>query len=93
MDEHRFTPPSGRRSPERDAQVRTVTRITRGVAVAAVLGTAVFGGLAAAETGSSTSSPPATPIASATAAVDDAGGVALVPTASAQAPVASSGGS
>jgi hypothetical protein len=36
-------------SPEpRDAQVRAVRRVTRGVAAAAVLGTAVFGGLAAA---------------------------------------------
>ncbi|WP_217920757.1 hypothetical protein [Miltoncostaea oceani] len=94
MDGHRFTPPSGRRSHERDAQVRAVTRITRGVAAVAVLGTAVFGGLAAAATGSSQAPPAAVPGATASAsAAADATGAVIAPAASTQPPVASSGGS
>ena len=53
MTSRRFTPPTGPRSGERDRQVRRVRLVTRSVASLAVLGTAVFGGLAAAGHGSS----------------------------------------
>jgi hypothetical protein len=82
-----------RRSHRRDADVRTVSRITRSVAALAAIGTAVVGGLAATSTGAAPDA--ATPVAS------PAGPVATVPTyapspspsPSLQAPVASSGAS
>ncbi len=96
------------RSPRRDANVRTVSRITRAVAALAVLGTAAVGGLAAA--GTDTTSPSATAVAGASTS-PDAGSAypadAQVsrsrsdnlaspprsPVASVQAPAATSGGS
>lgn len=79
------------RSHRRDSHVRTVTRVTRTVAAAAVLGTAAFGGLAAAGTHASTPSP-----IGSSASADrsrDLAPPASPPSASAQAPAASSGGS
>ena len=58
------------RSRRRDEHVRTVSRATRAIAALAVLGTATFGGLAAASTRASTkaSSSAATPGTAAAAA-------------------------
>ncbi len=86
-----------RRSHRRDASVRTVSRVTRAVAALAVLGTAAVGGVAAAGT-NPTASPPASnaDIASVVSAPQDRAGLAVptyAPAPSAQAPVASSGGS
>ena len=75
------------RSQRRDLHVREVSRVTRAVAAVAVLGTATFGGLAAAGTDTTSAS---------TQSSSQSGGLAApatAPTSSAQAPVASSGGS
>ena len=58
------------RSRRRDEHVRTVSRATRAIAALAVLGTATFGGLAAASTrASSSAATPGTAAAAATGAV------------------------
>jgi hypothetical protein len=82
------------RSHRRDAHVRTVSRASRAVAALAVLGTATFGGLAAARTHSTAAS--TTAGAASTSSPSRSDGLAApasVPVPSAQAPVASSGGS
>ena len=97
------------RSRSRDEHVRSVSRATRAIAALAVLGTAIFGGLAAAS--ARTSSPATTAGSATTAATSTVAGsssssqssgksaslaapaAAPTPAASAQPPVASSGGS
>ena len=98
---------TSRRPPEpRDAHTRRIRRVTRGVAAAAVLGTAAFGGLAAAASRSEAAAedPPAathdrTRVDSVRGAIDsmlaDVFGDedAQAPSSSDRAPVAPSGGS
>ena len=83
---------------ERDTRIRRVTRVTRGVAAAAVLGTAVFGGLAAATyhggtQATSTAASSGASTATASVATKASLSAAQAPSASTQTPVASSGGS
>ncbi len=88
------TPPSPDAPRERDAGVRRVSRVGYGLAAAAVLGTALFGGLAAAshDTSATTAGASAVAASSSAAAVATTQSAAA-PVASGQTPVASSGAS
>lgn len=85
------TPPSEDAPRERDDGVRSVERVGYGLAAAAVLGTALFGGLAATshQTAATTTASGASSASSSTSA----GTTAQSAVASAQTPVASSGAS
>ena len=78
---------------ERDTRIRRVSRVTRGVAAAAVLGTAVFGGLAATTYHGGTQATSGASTATASVATKASLSAAQAPSASTQTPVASSGGS
>ncbi len=87
------TPPPPHGPRDRDAGARRVTRVGYGVAAAAVLGTAVFGGLAASSHQSATTSGAAATAAASTPSAGVTAQSASAPAATAQTPVASSGGS
>ena len=68
MNEKRSTSPRHRGAARRDAQVRSVSRITRRVAALAVAATVAVTGVVAAQSGSTTSSGTSTSAATTTAA-------------------------
>jgi cytoskeletal protein RodZ len=87
-----------RRSRRRDANLNMVSRLTRGIAALAILSTVVFGGLAAANTSSSSTSTTSTASSAASTATtttqtSSPSASTTAPTASTQAPAAVSGGS
>lgn len=96
------------RSHRRDAHVRSVSRVTRTIAAFAILGTAIFGGLAAAHTNATSATTTGTAASASTGATASSGASsstqaatknsalaapAAAPSSSTQPPVASSGGS